>query len=80
VNPFFARCKSRLNRGDKIEGVLVASSKELIPLEIPHLARVIVTLVVFDTRGNAFSAQFRLPVDRRALIARERTTASSQLK
>jgi hypothetical protein len=80
VNPFFARRKSRLNPGDKIEGVLVASSKELIPLEIPHLARVTVTLVVFDTRGNAFSAQFRLPVDRRALIARQQTMASSQLK
>jgi hypothetical protein len=80
INRFFARGKSRLNAHGGIEGVIVASSKELIPLEIPHLARVIVTLVVFDTRGNAFSAQFRLPVDRRALIARERTMASSQLK
>jgi hypothetical protein len=83
INRVFARRKSRLNPGDKIKGVLVASSEELIPLEIPHFARVIVTLVVFDTRGNAFSAQFRLPVDRRALIARERRNqgmASSQLK
>ena len=80
VNPFFARRKSRLNRGDKIEGVLLASSEELLPLEIPHLARVTVTLVVFDTRGNASSAEFRLPVDRGALIARQRTMAASQLK
>ena len=63
VNPFFARRrKSRLNPGDKIEGVLVAWSKELIPLEIPHFARVIVTLVVFDTRGKMiFQRNFGCP-------------------
>jgi hypothetical protein len=83
VNSFFARRKSRLNPGDKIEGVLLASSEELIPLEIPHFARVIVTLLIFDTRGNAFPAQFGVPVDRGALIARERRNqgmASSQLR
>jgi hypothetical protein len=70
VNPFFARRKSRLQPKEEIEGVLVASSEEAIPLEIAHLARIIVTLVVFDSRRNAFSAQFRLPVNRRELIAR----------
>jgi hypothetical protein len=78
VNPFFARRKSRLQPREEIEGVLVASSEEAIPLEIPHLARIIVTLVVFDSRGNAFSAQFRLPVDRRELIARGKKRPSDK--
>jgi hypothetical protein len=52
--------------------VLVASSEESIPLEISHLARIIVTLKIFDTRQNVFSAQFRMVVDRRELIAREK--------
>jgi hypothetical protein len=71
VNRIFARRKSRLNPGDEIEGVLVASSEEMIPLEIPHLALVTMTLSVFDTRRNSFSAQLRLHVDRRELIARD---------
>lgn len=72
INRHFARRKSRLQPGEQIEGVLVASCEDPIPLEIPHLARVIVTLRVFDSRQNAFSAQFRVPVNRRELIAREK--------
>jgi hypothetical protein len=72
INRYFARRKSRLQPGEQIEGVLVASSEEPIPLEIPHLARIIASLFVFDSRRNAFAAQFRLPVNRRALIAREK--------
>jgi hypothetical protein len=64
LNRFFARSKSRLNPGEELEGVLVASSEEMIPVDVPHLARIIATLVIFDSRGNAFSAQFRLPVIR----------------
>jgi hypothetical protein len=72
VNPFFARRKSRLNPREEIEGTLVASSEELIPLDVSHLSRVIVSLFVFDTRRNEYSAQFRLLVNRCELIARER--------
>lgn len=72
VNPFFARRKSRLNPGQEVEGVIVLSSEELMPIELQHHARTLVTLSVFDTRGNAFSAQFRLLVNRCELIFRER--------
>ena len=72
INRHFARRKSRLQPGQEVEGVLVASSVEPIPQDIPHLARIIVTLVVFDSRRNAYSAQFRLPVNRRELIARRK--------
>lgn len=72
INRYFARRKSRLQPAEQFEGVLVASSEAPIPLEIPHLARVIVTFKIFDTRQNVFSAQFRMLVDRRELVARER--------
>jgi len=71
INRMFARRKSRLQPGaPPVEGVLVASSEEPIPEDIPHLARIIVTLSVFDSRCNTYSTQFRLPVDRRARVAR----------
>ena len=70
INRYFARRKSQLQPGEQIEGVLVASSEEMIPLDTPHLARIVVTLYVFDSRQNAYSTQFRLPVNRRELIAR----------
>ncbi len=70
MNRYFARRTSRLQPGEQIEGVLVASSEEMIPLDIPHLARIVVTLYVFDSRQNSYSAQFRLPVNRRELVAR----------
>jgi hypothetical protein len=64
LNPFFARRKSRLNPGEHLEGVLVSSSEEMFPVDVPHLARIAVTLVIFDSRGNTFSAQLRLSVVR----------------
>jgi hypothetical protein len=82
INRYFARRKSRLQPGDEIEGMLVASSEDWIPLEIAHFKWITATLLVFDTRRNAFSGQFRLLVDRRDLSAREgryREMASSQL-
>ncbi|MFZ1975372.1 MAG: hypothetical protein WAU89_21185 [Candidatus Acidiferrales bacterium] len=72
INRYFARRKSRLQPGEPIEGVIVASSEDPIPLEIAHLARIIVTLRIFDSRQNAYSAEFKVPVDRRELIAREK--------
>jgi hypothetical protein len=72
INRYFARRKSRLQPNEQIEGGLVASSEEMIPMEIPHMGRIIATLSVFDSRRNAFAAQFRLRVDRRELIAREK--------
>jgi hypothetical protein len=82
INRYFARRKSPLQPGEQIEGVLVASSEEPIPQDIPHLARIIVTLYIFDSRQNRYSAQFQLPVDRRELISRRKpspATASSEL-
>jgi hypothetical protein len=76
LNRFFARRKSRLNPGEELEGMLVASSEEMIPVDVPHLARIIATLVMFDSRGNAFSAEFRLPVIRWEVTAREHAVGS----
>lgn len=72
LNPLFARRKSRLYPGKEIEGVLVASSDEQIPLEFPHLAGVIVKFLIFDSHRNTFSGQFGMRLIRPALIARER--------
>jgi hypothetical protein len=71
LNRIFARRKSRLNPGEELEGVLVTSSEEIIPVEIPHLARIIATLIIFDSRRNAFPAQFKLPVIRGQFVARK---------
>jgi hypothetical protein len=82
INRYFAWRKSRLQPGQEVEGVLVASSVEPIPRDVAHHARVIVTLVVFDSRQNPYSAQFRLRVDRRDLIDRRNASppmASSEL-
>jgi hypothetical protein len=82
INRYFARRKTRLQPLQEVEGVLVASSEEPIPRDIAHMARIILTLCIFDSRGNAFSGQFRVPVDRRERIAREKmkqTMASSEL-
>jgi hypothetical protein len=78
INRYFARRKSRLQPGDSIEGVLVASSQDPIPLGTRHLARIIATLKVFDSRGNMFSAQFRMVVDRHELMAREKRNPAAQ--
>ena len=71
LNPFFARSKSRLNPAKELEGVLLASSEEPIPAEVAHRSRVIATLVIFDSRGNAFSGRFLLPVVREEVVIRE---------
>jgi len=71
LNRFFARRQSQLNPGEEIEGVIVASSDESIPVQISHADRIITTLLVFDTRRNAFSAQFKLFVDRNELLIRK---------
>ena len=42
-------------------------------------ARIIVTLHVFDSPKNAYSAQFQLRVNRRALIAREKINPTTAL-
>jgi hypothetical protein len=71
LNRFFARRKSRLNPGEGLEGLLVASSEEVIPTVFPHLARIIATLIIFDSRRNSYLAQFKLPVIRPDVMARE---------
>ena len=58
INRYFARRKSQLQPGEQIEGVLVASSEEMIPLDIPHLARIVVTLYVFDRAGTHIPHNF----------------------
>jgi hypothetical protein len=72
VNHVFARQKTRLNPAQEIEGVIVLSSEEPMPAELQHYGHTFVTLCVFDTRGNTYSAQFRLAVNRSELIIRER--------
>ena len=72
LNPFFSGRRSGLNPAEEIEGLLLAVDRESIPDEYPNLARIVVTLRVFDTRRNTFSAQFRLPADRRGRRVRER--------
>jgi hypothetical protein len=72
INHVFARQKTRLNPSQEVEGVIVLSSKEPMPAELQNHDRILVALCVFDTRGNAFSEEFRLLVNRSELIARER--------
>jgi hypothetical protein len=72
INHIFARRKTRLNPRQEIEGVIVLSSKEPMPIELQHNSHTLVKLSVFDTRGNAFPAQFRLLINRSELIVRER--------
>jgi transposase len=79
INRYFAGRRSRMQPRDEVEGVLVASSEEAIPQDIPHLARIIVTLLIFDSRRNTFSTQFRLPVDRRERIAREKMRQTTEV-
>jgi hypothetical protein len=82
INRYFARRKSQLLPGAEIEGVLVASSEESIPEEVLHLARINVTVVIFDSRGNQYATQFRVPVNRSELIARRKripATTSSEV-
>jgi len=72
LNYLFARKKSRLKPGEEVEGMLLAEDQEPIPAEYPDLARIIVTLRIFDSRRNRFEAPFRLVADRHVLRARER--------
>jgi hypothetical protein len=76
LNRLFARRKSRMNPGEELEGVLVASSEEMIPVDVAHLARIVATLVMFDSRGDAFSAQFRVPIIRREVTGCEHAVGS----
>ena len=66
-----------MNPAEEIEGLLLAVDQESIPDEYPDLARIIVTLRVFETKGNTFSAQFRLPADRTERRVRERTSQTT---
>jgi hypothetical protein len=78
LNRLFVRRMSRMNPGEEREGVLVASSEEMIPVDVPHMARIIATLVIFDSRGNAFSAQFRLLVTRSERLDRRCAHATAK--
>jgi len=71
LNRHVARRKNRLNPRDEIEGLLLVSSGESMPAEIGHLAPIFVTLTIFDSRQNEFSAQFGLRVHRLDILARE---------
>ena len=82
INRYFARRKTRLQPGDEVEGLLVASSEDSMPLGLAHFTWITATLLVFDTHRNAFSGQLRLFVDRRDRSAndlRNQEFASSQL-
>src|SRR5271157_2563118 len=68
LNPIFARRKTRLKPGEEVEGVLVALDEAPIPEGIQNLARVVVLLSIFDSRGNRYAAQFELMVDRRTAL------------
>ena len=80
LNPFFARRKSRLLPGESMEGLLLVSSKESIPAQIGHLAPIVVTLTIFDSRQNGFSAQFGLRVQRLDILAREKAARRAKTK
>jgi hypothetical protein len=71
LNPIFARQNTRLKPREEVEGVLVALDEAPIPTEIQNLERVMLTLVIFDSRGNSYSEPFSMQVDRSALHFRE---------
>ena len=66
----FGRC--RLNAGEEVEGLIMATDAQSIPDGIADNGRVVVELSIFDGPGNRFSSQFRLCVDRSAVRARQR--------
>jgi len=78
INAYFQKCKSRLQPGKEIAGLLVASSEDEIAEEIQNFAPVFLALDVFDSRRNVFSGQFGVRVDRRERIARELRNQKTQ--
>jgi len=79
MNPLFAR-HGRLMPDEEIEGSLVFSSEERIPAEIGHLAPIVAMLRIFDSRQNAFSAQFGLRVYRSEVVACENAELRARAK
>jgi hypothetical protein len=80
LNPIFARQKTRLEPDEKVQGLLVALDEGSIPEEIADCTHIPVTLSVFDSRKNRYSAQTGLWVDRSALRARKREAEARAAK
>ena len=70
INPFLARHR-QLMPGQEIEGGLVASSEESIPTGVADLSAIFITLSILDSRGNVFSGQFGLRVQRNEAVIRK---------
>jgi len=60
--------QTRLKPGEELEGVLVATSEDPIPEDIPHNSRIALSLAVFDSRRNIYSGRFSVLVDRSARL------------
>lgn len=68
----FLSGNATLNPGDEIQGLLLAVDEKPIPNQYPEHGRTIVQLSVFDQRGNEFTSEFHLCVDRSAACHRDR--------
>lgn len=80
VNDFLSG-KCTLNPGGEVQGLLLAVDERSIPDEYPDHGRTIAKLFIFDERGNEFTPEFRLCLDRSAACNRDRlrkTAATSK--
>ena len=64
--------RRRLSADEEVEGLIMAIDAQSIPDDIPDNGRIVVELSIFEGRGDRFSSQFRLCVDRSAIHARQR--------
>jgi hypothetical protein len=67
----FLSSRERLNPGEHL-GLFLGIEDSPIPCHYPENGRAVVELAVFDTRGNRYSSEFRLCVDRAVSCALER--------
>jgi hypothetical protein len=67
----FMSSRERLNPGQH-PGLFLGIEESPIPCHYPEYSRTAVELAVFDTKGNRYSSEFRLCVDRSVSCALER--------
>ena len=70
--------KRALNPGDEISGLLLAVHPVAIPDNYPEYGRTRLQISIVGTRGNQFTALFKVCFNRGATVARERRRARTK--
>jgi hypothetical protein len=70
LNGFFAR-RGLLHPGEERRGLLLGVEESSIPSHYPEHGRTVVELIVIDAKGNRYSSEFRVCIDRSVSCARE---------